>query len=197
MAEINVEKIWNSIRGDDHAEYAKCDPDFRAKLGMAAGEAQQGRSTGIAGLEKFEEAVAGKAGTPLSQSGVDAGFIAGSGQARSSDLGTLSISETSGADVPATPIAKGTGAQKEEGKGVDKAAKDAAGAQQKVSADEVNSPSFPSAARPLGAEVPGTSAADTGEKGVGSKAAAKSGTKSASKTASKTAAKSSSKKAGK
>lgn len=157
-----IAEIWDSVRDAEagDAEYLEASPDFKAKLGAAAAEARQGRSTGIAGLEKFEEAVAKDAGVTLAQSGVDAARVAGAQQPTVFDEQSraLRAEAAAGAEKDAKLTAKGTGAQKEEGKvaGKAKALKDAAGAASKVESDETNSPSFPSAARPLAAEVPGS-----------------------------------------
>jgi len=133
---MDIEKIWNKVKGEGGAEYANADPDFTARLAHAAREARQGRATGIAGLEKFEEAIAKDAGVALSQSGVDA----------ASTPGSPSVVGDQPEDEPKA-TKKGSKA---------KALKDAEAAGERVEADEVNSPDFPSAARPLAAEVPGT-----------------------------------------
>lgn len=165
---MDIEKIWNDVKADDDAEYAFADSDFKAKLAHAAGEARQGRSTGIAGLEKFEEAVAKDAGKTLSASGVDAARTDASAPSVVGDRPEEDVSEASA--IPA-------------GGSEAKALKDAAAAGSRVEADETHSPSFPSAARPLAAEAPGgRRSVDTAKKAGSKKTATKkAGTKKAAK----------------
>lgn len=166
---MDIEKVWDKVKAEDDAEYAVADPDFRAKLAHAAGEARQGRSTGIAGLEKFEEAVAKDAGATLSASGVDAAHTAGS--------------PTVVGDRPEEDVA----AKSTDGGGEAKALKDAAAAGSRIEQSEVHSPRAPSAARPMAAEAPGNAPSPSerraASKKAGSKktAAKKAGTKKAAK----------------
>lgn len=148
---MDIEKIWNKVKADDDAEYALADPDFKAKLAHAAGEARQGRSTGIAGLEKFEAAVAKGEGVTLNASGVDA--------AR-----TDSAAPTAIGDKPEEEAAE---APKGGSKAKALADADAAGSREEQS--EVHSPRAPSAARPLAAEAPGNAPKKVAAKKVGAK----------------------------
>lgn len=163
-----AEKVWDRVRGDE-PKYAEVGPDFRAKLDHAEAMARAGQRTDIAGLEKFEDALAGEV------------KVDGDASAR---VGSPSLTEGAKEEaVPSQP--KGSGAQ--EGSEA-KAAKDAKGAQQKVISDEVNSPSYPSAARPLAAETP-VNTPKPRSKGAASKTAAKSSAKSAAKSGAKKAGK--------
>lgn len=172
---MDIEQIWNNVKADDDAEYAFADPDFKSKLAHAAGEARQGRSTGIAGLEKFEEAVAKGEGATLSASGVDA--------ARTSADAPTAIGdrpEEDAAEVSAT-AAGGSKA---------KALKDAEGAGEREEKSEVHSPSAPSAARPMAAEAPGNAPSLAERKAAAKKSGSlKTATKAGAKNSAKTAAK--------
>lgn len=168
---MDVGKVWDKVRNDDDADYASAGPDFKGKLAHAASEAQAGRSTGIAGLEKFEQAVAKKEGTTLSANDVDAGAVSDA-QARVSDGVDSKPSGTEGR-AKATP--KGTGAQDT------KALRDAAAAGARPEMSE-HSPSAPSAARPLAAE---SAANTTAKKSSRRSKASKKSSKKAAKKASK------------
>jgi hypothetical protein len=140
MAKGNpVEDAWNKTRRDN-PEFAQVSPDFRAKLQSVYATAQAGGpESGIAGLEEFEKEIRKGAQSPEGES------AAGRPSLRD-DAARNAEAERSAEQTP-----KGGGAQDSE----QKALKDAAAANRKVESDEVHSPSFPSAARPLAAEVPG------------------------------------------
>lgn len=181
-----AEAAWNKVRDkESDPEYSRLGGDAKARLNTAIGEVSQGRSSGIAGLEKFEEEV---------KKHVEVQNQPTSTVVSVTDSSVPPLAATAGAEAGAAPQPKGTGAQKGGSKvsSEEKAQQDAAGAQQKVISDEVNSPDYPSAARPLAAEVPGTAPApaeESGKKGSRSKAGAskKSGAtkKSAKKSSSK------------
>lgn len=174
MAKATAESIWNRVKAKDDPEFAATDPDFQAKLRAVHAEAQRGGpESGIAGLEKFEAAARQGADSPDTTTDPTA--------PRTSDALAAQVKEERAAE--ATP--KGSGSQ------TAKAQKDAAVAQTRVEADEEHSPSFPSAARPMGAESP----ANTSETVKAASKRTKAGsTKAASKTSTKTASKKSSKK---
>lgn len=160
MSEV-AQRAWDKVRGDE-LPYEQVGGDFRARLEHAASEVQRtGVSTGIAGLEKFEEEVAKAAKVDVRDAGVDAAAVEGSVQARLTDGVTpedIGITAEAAPKASARKGAKKSGASKTAAKksgGKAKALKDAAAAGQRVEADEVHSPSFPSAARPLAAESPG------------------------------------------
>ncbi|HWT01188.1 MAG TPA: hypothetical protein VN256_13145 [Pyrinomonadaceae bacterium] len=166
---MNVaEKAWDKVRNKDagDAEFARADPAFRAKLNYAVGVARQGGSTGIAGLEDFEEEVRRLTKNEKSEksepsgSNVDAALVDGSQQARSTDginpadIGLQSADAEGEKSVKKT--SRGSGQQDEPEKQTpEKALENAAAAGARVEASEAHSPSAPSAARPLAAEAPG------------------------------------------
>lgn len=173
MSRQVIEEAWNKVRGDN-PEYAGVSADFRAKLQSAFADAQAGQPvTGIAGLEEFEAEV---------RKGVKP-----EGEAVPAGTPTNSDSVARQAEQPAEETPKGSGAQ-DSAKGQQaKAERDAAGAGARVEHDEVNSPNYPSAARPLAAEAPGgASAPSAANEGAG--ASKKSGSKSAGKSAAKQSA---------
>jgi hypothetical protein len=199
-----AQQAWDKTRGDN-PKWEAVDAEFRLKLQNVAGIAlANGPQAGIAGLEDYEAEVRRLAerqnkkshqmAAPVSP--VDAGRIRGSNQP---SLREGATSEQLGQSEAAEPTPKGTGAQEPEPQTPEKAAKDAAGAQSRVEADEVHSPSYPSAARPLAAEAPGTSPQTGAKKSGGSSKKGGGPKKAASKSASGSkgaASKSSAKKAG-
>lgn len=162
-----VEDAWNATRGDG-VEFAETSPDFRAKLQQVYGAALAGQpESGIAGLEKFEAEIRKGVKETVTDGVPEAGAPA------SRDAASVALA----AEEKAETTPKGSGAQ--EGS-EEKALKDAAAAGSRVENDEVNSPSFPSAARPLAAEAPGNAPDPDEAKAASkkrSKAAAKSGKK--------------------
>jgi hypothetical protein len=169
-----IEKAWNKTKGDGDPEFAQVSPDFRAKLQSVYADAQAGApESGIAGLEKFEAEI---------RKGVKS-----SGETDGTTTGAPSTRDNVARQAEETP--QGSGAQDSEKGQKAKALKDAAGAQARVEHDEVNSPSFPSAARPLAAESPANASAESGTPTAAKKAAKKTAAKSGSKKASKKASK--------
>jgi hypothetical protein len=112
-----AEEAWNKTRGEN-PEYRFTGPEFRGRLDMAVSEVRNDQSSGIAGLEGFEEEVKSLVAKEKED--------AKSGKQPEGE--------------PQTP---------------ERALQNAAAAGARVEAGEEQSPSFPSAARPLAAEAPG------------------------------------------
>lgn len=190
---MNIAKeAWENSRNKEagDVEWDKLDPEFRAKLNMVVGELQsKGVSTGIAGLEKFEEEVGkllkeqGNEREIRTIEGVDAGAVSDS-QPSASASGEEPAPQpesgkgVGGAEKDASLSPKGTGAQEEKTK--EDVLADAAAAGAKVESSETHSPSAPSAARPLAAEAPGNRPTPSKRKAASKSSGKKSGKKRAS-----------------
>lgn len=174
-----AEQAWNKVRNAEQgdAEYSQTDPDFRGRLAIAVGEASQGRSSGIAGLEKFEQEAAKLLSKEKGEK-IELRDVSEGSQTVDEAISAEGGSDSAGRPVVSAPseenpdakgesaVEKGSGAQ-----GKEKALKDAAGAGSRLEASELHSPSAPSAARPLAAESPANRvvASKSGKKSGGSK----------------------------
>lgn len=144
MATNAIEQAWNKTRGDN-PEFQQVSPDFRAKLQQVYGAALAGGpESGIAGLEEFEREIRAGIKNPVQTP------VAQAGAPTLRDPAAVALGEQQ-----AEPTPKGSGAQEPEKETPEKAKQDAAAKNASVEHDEAHSPSFPSAARPLGAESPG------------------------------------------
>jgi hypothetical protein len=179
MANV-AEQAWNKVRDKEAGdpEWAASSPDHRARLNMVVGEIQsKGVSSGIAGLEKFEEEV-GKLLKKYVRESVEpsADPFAPTVTAPSAESDAKE-----GEGGKAKPQAKGSGAQEPDPN--PEASAKAAG--ERVEADELHSPSKPSAARPLAAEAPGSGSDQSAPEAADAKKASKRSKAGASKTAAK------------